>query len=64
VRTTHTAIGRSHPEFLSLCGNGERSEPLDVTKNGVADFVYQLYAEITELFPDPWIHVGGDEGKA
>jgi Glycosyl hydrolase family 20, catalytic domain len=57
------AIGKSHPEFLSLCYNKGRSEPLDVTNTAVYDFVHGLYAEITQLFPDEWIHLGGDEGN-
>jgi hexosaminidase len=56
----HTAIGKSHPEFLTSCF-GTLSEPLDVTKTEVQDFVKLLYEEVTQLFPDTWIHVGGDE---
>jgi hexosaminidase len=56
------AIGASHPEFLTTCGdNQEPMEPLDVTKPEVQDFIHQLYNEIVALFPDDWIHVGGDE---
>ena len=59
------AIGNSHPEHLSLCEGGtKRSEPLDVTEPTVIDFVNQLYAEITQLFPDAWVHIGGDEGTS
>jgi hexosaminidase len=57
------AIGLSHPEFLSLCHGKERSEPLDVTNTAVFNFVHDLYSEITLLFTDSWIHVGGDEGR-
>lgn len=57
-------IGKSHPEYLSLCGDGRRSEPLDVTDPSIYDFVHDLYAELAQLFPDPWIHLGGDEGKS
>ena len=35
---------------------------MDVTKDSAYEFVRQLYAEIALLFPDQWIHVGGDEG--
>jgi len=57
------AIGVSHPEYLSPCGDDDprRSEPLDVTEPAVYDFVHQLYSELTRLFPDDWIHLGGDE---
>jgi hexosaminidase len=54
------AIGKSHPEFLTSCF-GTISEPLDVSKSEVQEFVKHLYAEVTQLFPDTWIHVGGDE---
>ena len=53
------AIGASHPEFLSDCGNGRKSEPLDVTQDEVYTFVRTLYSELVEYFPDAWMHVGG-----
>jgi N-acetyl-beta-hexosaminidase len=40
------------------------SEPLDVTEPAVQNFVRDLYREIVELFPDDWIHIGGDEGTS
>jgi N-acetyl-beta-hexosaminidase len=46
---------------MSTC-RAEPSEPLDVTEPAVQDFVRDLYREIVELFPDDWIHIGGDEG--
>jgi hexosaminidase len=45
---------------MSFCGHGP-SEPLDVTLDAVYDFVHSLYNELTTLFPDEWIHIGGDE---
>jgi len=36
-------------------------EPLNVTNEAVYDFVNTLYAELATLFPDPLIHIGGDE---
>lgn len=54
------AIGASHPELLTQC-QGKWSEPLDVTKNEVYPFVNKLYNEISAIFPDDWIHIGGDE---
>jgi len=57
----HTqAVAKSHPEFMSYC-NDEPLEPFNVTNPRVDDFVSGLYDEISELFPDGWIHVGGDE---
>lgn len=57
------AIGKSHPELLSQCGNGLLSEPLNATDDALYDFVYDLYDEITHLFTDDYIHLGGDEGR-
>lgn len=37
-------------------------EPLDVTEPAVTEFVHRLYSELTDLFTDEWIHIGGDEG--
>jgi hexosaminidase len=37
-------------------------EPMDVTEPAVYDFVHTLYTEIAHLFPDQYIHIGGDEG--
>jgi len=45
---------------MSACGD-EPLEPLNLTSPAVDDFVTGLYQEITQLFPDEWIHVGGDE---
>ena len=56
------AIGNSHPELLSKCSNGVLSEPLNATNEALYDFVYALYDEITLLFTDDYIHLGGDEG--
>jgi N-acetyl-beta-hexosaminidase len=48
---------------LTACfENDPIPEPLDVTEPAVQDFVDRLYREIGPLFPDEWIHVGGDEG--
>jgi hexosaminidase len=57
-----TAIGNSHPELLSKCSNGVLSEPLNATNEAVYEFVFDLYDEITLLFADEYIHLGGDEG--
>jgi hexosaminidase len=55
-------LGKSHPELLSQCSpGGSFAAPLDPTLPGVYQFVENLYKEITTLFPDPFIHVGGDE---
>ena len=53
------AISHSHPELMSHCP--EPSEPLDPTQLAVYDFLENLYSEIAHVFPDKFIHVGGDE---
>jgi hexosaminidase len=58
---THIAIAASHPELMTDCGSKGPSEPLDATSEAVYDFISSLYHEITGLFEDSWIHVGGDE---
>ena len=62
------AIGKSHPELMTLCSNDNNnhdkktpSEPLNATSDTVYDFVRNLYHELATIFPDPWMHVGGDE---
>ncbi|CAB9521936.1 hexosaminidase subunit [Seminavis robusta] len=58
------AVGRSHPELMSSCGDDKKysfSAPLDPTKPQVYQFVENIYKEVAALFPDPFMHVGGDE---
>jgi hexosaminidase len=55
------AVGVSHPELLTACGDAGPREPLDVTEPAVYRFVHILYDEIAALWPDQWLHVGGDE---
>jgi hexosaminidase len=56
------AVGASHPKLLTACGDsGAPREPLDVTEPAVYRFLYILYDEIADLWPDQWIHIGGDE---
>lgn len=56
----HTAaIANSHPEIMSHCSFP--SEPLNPTKPGVYDFVETIYKDLDDLFPDEFVHVGGDE---
>jgi hexosaminidase len=37
------------------------SEPLDPTNPNVYDFVKTVYMDLVDLFPDDFVHVGGDE---
>ena len=51
---------KSHPELMSNCG-GAKGEPLNPTLPEVYDFVGALYQEVAALFPDSFMHIGGDE---
>jgi len=55
------AIGAAYPEFMTNCGDAIPSEPLDATNPALYSFVHRLYNEIATLWPDQWIHIGGDE---
>jgi hexosaminidase len=55
------AVGASHPELLTACGDAGIKEPFDVTEPAVYRFLYILYDEIASVWPDQWIHIGGDE---
>ena len=66
VRTGYTAL---KPPILTTCydksgqpiaGIGGTG-PLDPTINATYDFLATLYGELQGLFPDKFVHVGGDE---
>lgn len=56
----HTdSIGKARPEFMSHCPDPQA--PLDPTNPQTLKFVQDIYQDLTNLFDDPYIHVGGDE---
>ena len=56
----HTnAIAKSHPEVMSHCPNP--SEPINPTVPETYNFVETIYKDLNDVFPDDYIHVGGDE---
>jgi hypothetical protein len=56
----HTnGIAKSHPELMAHCPLA--SEPLDPTNPNVYDFVETIYHDLAAIFPDAYVHVGGDE---
>ena len=53
------------PGLLTPCyrngvPNGEHG-PMDPTKRSVFDFLHRFFKEVTTVFPDKYVHVGGDE---
>lgn len=53
------------PEVLTRCyENGEftgKYGPLDPTRNFTYSFLNDLLSEIADVFPDKYLHLGGDE---
>ncbi|KAF7993368.1 hypothetical protein HCN44_007871 [Aphidius gifuensis] len=58
--------GESHPELLTTCyddfgkPNGKLG-PINPINSAIWPFLTTLFNEIMDLFPDNYIHVGGDE---
>ncbi|KAK9836128.1 hypothetical protein WJX81_003786 [Elliptochloris bilobata] len=62
----HTASwGRGYPDLLTDCYNesGARTGagPLDPTRNGTYGALWRLLREAAGVFPDAYVHLGGDE---
>ena len=54
------------PELLTRCYTpaGEPSGqlgPLNPARNATFGFIWRLLREVARTFPDPYIHLGGDE---
>jgi hexosaminidase len=53
------------PPVLTPCYSGGKPDgttgPLNPTTNATYDFLKKFYKEIQDLFPDKFVHVGGDE---
>jgi len=63
-----TALGAAYPEFMSQPGPAEPEQHwgvhpavLDPTNEQLYPFLQQLLAEVADVFPDPYLHIGGDE---
>lgn len=58
----HTrVIAKSHPELMAFCPDA--GSVVDATKDEVYQFVENVYNDLSNLFPDDMVHVGGDEVK-
>ncbi|EDS44384.1 beta-hexosaminidase b [Culex quinquefasciatus] len=55
--------GVSHPELLTECFDQYRGKlgPMDPTKEMTYAFLEELFREIVHVFPDQYVHLGGDE---
>ncbi len=57
--------GRGQPGILTECysdghPNGQYG-PIDPSKDSVFKFIKQLFREVTQTYPDLYLHLGGDE---
>nr|WP_051516350.1 family 20 glycosylhydrolase [Pantoea sp. IMH] len=66
-----TALAAAMPELISAPGPfqiergwGVFKPLLDPSNEKVYDFIDRLIGEVAAIFPDPWIHIGGDEVDA
>ena len=63
-----TALGAAYPELMSMPGPakpekhwGIHPAVLDPTQESSYQFLTKLLEEVASLFPDPYLHIGGDE---
>lgn len=62
----HTRVwGISHPEILTKCEGiyANKLGPMDPTKEESYTFMQKLLKEVVSVFPDEYVHLGGDEGE-
>lgn len=55
--------GASHPELLTECGGPYIGKlgPINPIIDSSYDFIFSLFEEIVKVFPDKYLHLGGDE---
>uniref|UniRef100_A0A1L8DQZ7 Beta-hexosaminidase n=1 Tax=Nyssomyia neivai TaxID=330878 RepID=A0A1L8DQZ7_9DIPT len=55
--------GVSHPELLTMCypPYTDKLGPINPTKSIVYDFLKELFGEVSQVFPEQYFHLGGDE---
>ncbi|XP_051875673.1 LOW QUALITY PROTEIN: beta-hexosaminidase subunit beta [Pristis pectinata] len=61
----HTQSWKGQSNLLTPCYNGEKPSgtfgPINPALNTTYDFMNQFFKEISWVFPDKYIHLGGDE---
>lgn len=57
--------GKSMPQLLTACFDGHRANgqfgPVDPSKNETYVFWKKFIQELSQVFPDDYLHLGGDE---
>lgn len=57
--------GEAFPELLTTCYNGQvpngRLGPVDPSRNESFTFLAHFFSEVARVFPDQYLHLGGDE---
>jgi hexosaminidase len=58
--------GEAHPELLTSCYGSSGAPdgslgPMDPTKKSTHTFVKKFLKEVAQVFPDKFLHIGGDE---
>eukprot|EP01127_Copromyxa_protea_P002197 TRINITY_DN1208_c0_g1_i2.p1 TRINITY_DN1208_c0_g1~~TRINITY_DN1208_c0_g1_i2.p1 ORF type:complete len:421 (-),score=32.37 TRINITY_DN1208_c0_g1_i2:389-1651(-) len=65
-----TSWGLGYPFMIVPCGSQSNADdfndswgdqPMDPTNPQVYEFIEEFIAEVSSLFPDHWLHLGGDE---
>jgi len=65
----HTHSWSGQPGLLTECGMTKQQElyfrdlkgPINPIKEGTYEFLEELFQEVDEVFPDDYVHLGGDE---